>query len=68
MKYMVLFLFLTSCSRFETNHSADPVGCRERTAQKIAYIYPNPNNLHTAIDAICGDGIDPSIPTTTRDP
>jgi hypothetical protein len=36
------------------NHSNDPQGCRERTARYIGTVYPDPNALATALEAICG--------------
>lgn len=63
-----MVVLLTGCGRFAANHSGDPQSCRERAAVHVASIYPNPNDLHTALDTICQGNVDPAIPTTTRLP
>lgn len=64
MKVLVVLLpILAGCSRFETNHSADPKTCRERAAYHIFSAYPDPVALGRAIDVIC-TGIQAPFPTT----
>ena len=51
---LILLVMLSGCGILQANHSNDPKSCRERAAYHVGSIYPDPNNLHTAIDAICG--------------
>lgn len=51
---VLLAMGLSGCGVFSTNRSNDPQSCRERAAYHIGSVYPDPNALNIAINAICG--------------
>jgi len=51
MRWLVLVL-LAGCAWAPT-HKGDPETCRERMAKSMAQAYPDPNNMVTALNAVC---------------
>jgi hypothetical protein len=54
MRWLALIVVLTGCSVLSKDRSGDPKTCRERAANHIASIYPDPAKLTQALDGICG--------------